>query len=114
MASENNVISALGYFDGNQMKGNFDVQLKAKFMEQDLPDALQFVAGIGKRIKLMAQVENEKLKLGEFNVYSMRIDNNANCVITFRSNVDSVEMENLPKLVLDETPITFKAKVILE
>ena len=55
MAKEN-VISATGYFDGSNSKGNFDVQLKAKFTESELADSLQFVAGIGKMLNLIAVV----------------------------------------------------------
>ena len=113
MANEN-VISAVGYFDGSNSKGNFDIQLKAKFMNNDLPNALQFVAGIGKRLQLIALVEDEKVKLGTFTVYSMRIDANGNCFVTFKSNKDAVKIEDFSKLMVDETFITFKAKIIGE
>lgn len=68
MAKEN-VISAIGYFDGSNSKGNFDVQLKAKFTESELANSLQFVAGIGKMLNLIAVVEGNKVKLGKFTVY---------------------------------------------
>ena len=97
-----NVIKAHGYFDGNSAKGNFDVQLKAKFVEEDLPSALQFVAGIGKKLKLLAKVNDEKVKLGRFTVYNIRIDRDANCTVTFKSNIDNVENENIPLLMGDE------------
>ena len=61
MAKDESVISASGYFDGQTSRGNFDVQLKAKFAPEELANALQFVAGIGKRIQLLAIVENEKV-----------------------------------------------------
>ncbi len=111
MANEN-VISAVGYFDGSNSKGNFDVQLKAKFMNNDLPNALQFVAGIGKRLRLIALIEDEKVKLGTFTVYSMRIDSNGNCFVVFKSNKDSVKIEDFSKLMVDEAFITFKAMII--
>ena len=116
MANEKNegIISAVGYFDGQSSRGNFDVQLKAKFSNEQLPSALQFVAGIGKRLNLIAFVAEEKVKLGQFNVYSIRIDRDANCYITFKSNIDSVYPDNFSKLMVDEAVITFKAKVIEE
>ena len=62
MAKDESVISASGYFDGQTSRGNFDVQLKAKFAPEELANALQFVAGIGKRIQLLAIVEDEKVR----------------------------------------------------
>lgn len=111
MANEN-VISAVGYFDGSNSKGNFDVQLKAKFMNNELPNALQFVAGIGKRLRLVALIEDKRVRLGTFTVYSIRIDNAGNCFITFKSNKDSVKIEDFSKLMVDEAFIAFKAMII--
>ena len=56
----------------------------------------------------------EKVKLGKFNVYSIRIDRDANCFVTFKSNVDSSYVENFSQLMVDEAVITFKAKIIAE
>ena len=114
MAKDESIISASGYFDGQTSRGNFDVQLKAKFAPEELANALQFVAGIGKRIQLLAIVEGEKVKLGQFNVYTIRIDRDANCFVTFKSNVDSSYVENFSQLMVDEAVITFKAKVLAE
>lgn len=113
MASEN-IISAIGYFDGQTSKGNFDVNLKARFSESVLPNALQFVAGIGKMLQLIAVVENKKVKIGKFTVYNIRIDNNGNSVVTFKSNKDSAFVENIPEIMIDEAAIEFKAKILDE
>lgn len=112
--SKENVISAVGYFDGSSSRGNFDVQLKAKFPESQLANSMQFIAGIGKTIYLVAIVEEEKVKLGKFNVYSIRIDRDGNCTITFKSNKDSVFIEDFSKLMIDEATIEFKAKILEE
>ena len=109
-----NVIKATGYFDGQNSKGNFDVQLKAKFLADDLPDALQFVAGIGKRIQMVASVEGTKVKLGQFTVYSIRVDKDMNCFITFKSNVDSVYPDEFTKLMVEDAHITFMAKILAD
>ena len=114
MAKDEGLVVASGYFDGYNSRGNFDVQLKAKFAPDELANALQFVAGIGKIIQLLAIVEDEKVKLGKFNVYSIRIDRDANCFVTFKSNVDSSYVENFSQLMVDEAIITFKAKVLAE
>lgn len=113
MAKEN-VISAIGYFDGSNSKGNFDVQLKAKFTESELANSLQFVAGIGKMINLIAVVEGNKVKLGKFTVYSIRVDKDGNCTVTFKSNKDSVFIEDFSKIMIDEATIEFKAKILDE
>lgn len=112
--AKTDVVKATGYFDGQSSKGNFDVQLKAKFLADDLPNALQFVAGIGKRLLLVASVEGEKVKLGQFTVYSLRVDKDMNCFITFKSNVDSVYSEDFPKLMVEDAHITFIAKILEE
>lgn len=109
---DNSVIIAEGYYDGHQAKGNFEIQLKVKFLETDLANALQFVAGIGKQVQLIAKVTDEKIKLGTFNIYNIVVDRNATCKIQFRSNTDYVKVENLSKLMVDETSITFMGKVI--
>lgn len=115
MAKENEgVIQASGIFDGQTSRGNFDVQLKARFSNEELANALQFVAGIGKRMNLIAIVENVKVKLGQFSVYTIRIDRDGNCYITFKSNIDSVFPDNFSKLMVEEAIITFKAKLIEE
>ena len=114
MPNESDVIKAVGYFNGHDSRGNFDVQLKAKFMADDLPNALQFVAGIGKQIRLVASVDDEKVKLGRFTVYSLRVDKDMNCFITFKSNVDSVYSDNFVKLMVEDAHIVFIAKVLKE
>lgn len=114
MAKENEVISATGYFDGQSSKGNFDVQLKFKFPERALSDSIQFIAGIGKRLILLAIVNEEKIPLGTFNIYNMRIDKDANNMITFKSNLDYVRPENFAKLITEETEILLKAKILKE
>ena len=113
MAKENS-FSAVGYFGGSTTKGNFDIQLKAKFSESDLQDALQFLVGIGKRLKLAAKVGEEKMNLGTFSVFSFKVDRDANTTIVFKSNIDLVKMENIPKLMVEEQEVEFKAMVIEE
>lgn len=112
MANKNtDLIKAVGYYDGSNAKGNFDIQLKAKFPESELANSLQFVTGIGKIICLVAIVEGEKVKLGKFNIYSIKIDRDGNCSITFKSNKYSVFFEDFSKLMIDEATVEFVAKV---
>ena len=106
------VISATGYFDGINTKGNFDVQLKVKFYESELLNALQFVSGIGKRIKMLAIIEDTKIQIGQFTVFSMKIDRDANCTIVFKSNKDDAFIDEFSKLMVDECSITIKAAIL--
>lgn len=108
------VIEATGYFSGFNTKGNYDVQLKILFPETSLADALQFISGIGKTISLISQIKDQKQKLGKFNIYSIKIDKNANCLVVFKSNVDSAFLENFTNLTEEEAEITIKAKILEE
>ncbi len=114
--AENNLISATGYFNGSNSKSNFDVQLKFRFPQTEITNALQFVTGIGKRMKLVALLsgETQPIKLGIFNVYSMRIDRDMNCDVTFKSNLDNSFVGNFEKLMIDEAIITVKGKLLAD
>lgn len=114
MAKRDEIIKAAGYFDGYNSRGNFDVQLKAKFSNEELANALQFVAGIGKKVSLVANIEDESVKLGKFNVYSLRIDRDGNSYITFKSNIDNAFVDNFSQLMIEEAMIVYKAKVLDE
>lgn len=122
MAKENeeNLIKATGYFNGYKTKGNFDVQFIMEFPEASLADTLQFVASIGKSLKMVAMVEDPnktdavKVNLGKFTVDSIKIDRNANSKVVFKSNTDLVNMTSFPSLMVEEATITIKAKIIFE
>lgn len=108
------VIQANGYFNGSNTKGNFDVQLKFKFPESELANALQFVAGIGRRLQVIAVIEKEKLKLGQYTVQQIKIDRDANCSIVLKSNKDDTFVDEFSKLLVEEAIITLKAKVLVD
>lgn len=111
-AKSKEVITATGYFDGLNTKGNFDVQLKIKFYESELLNALQFVSGIGNRMKMLAIIEDTKIQIGQFTVNNIKIDRDANCTVVFKSNKDSAFVEELSSMLIDECPITVKAAII--
>lgn len=113
MAEKKEVMTATGFFGGQTSKGNFDVQFKMEFREDQLGNALQFVSTIGKQLLIVAYVNNsdEKVKLGKFMLHDLKVDRNANCKVTFKSNVDSCFVSNFEKLLIDEAIITLKAVV---
>lgn len=114
MAEEKEMIVATGFFAGQTSKGNFDVQFKMEFREDQLANALQFVATIGKQLLIVAYVndESQKIKLGKFALHDLKVDRNACCKATFKSTVDSCFVGNFEKLLVDEATITLKAKVV--
>lgn len=114
MAEEKEMIVATGFFTGQTSKGNFDVQFKMEFRENQLANALQLVATIGKQLLIVAYVndEQQKIKLGKFALHDLKVDRNACCKVTFKSTVDSCFVGNFEKLLVDEATITLKAKVV--
>ena len=106
------IIKASGYFGGYSANNNYDVQLKVKFPSEQLASALQFVAGLQKQVNLKAKIGDDIIPLAFFNVYSIRIDKDSGCTITFKSNKNACKFENLAKLTVDEAFIDFAAKVI--
>ena len=114
MAEEKEMIVATGFFGGQTSKGNFDVQFKMEFREDQLANALQFVATIGKQLLIVGYVndEQQKIKLGKFALHDLKVDRNACCKVTFKSTVDSCFVGNFEKLLVDEATITLKAKVV--
>lgn len=113
MAKEN-MIKATGYFGGLNSKGTFDVQFKVKFYGPELADALQFTATIGNTLDMALSVGQAKPKrIGKFVLHAMKIGRDGDSVITFKSNIDSVNMEAFTADVFnDEENITVFAKVI--
>lgn len=105
-------IEATGYFAGNAAKGNFDVELKLKFPETQVSNALQFVAGIGQRLKMVATVGDEKVKLGTWSVYRISVDRDLQTLIVFKSSTENAFVDSLPSLMVDEEEITLKAKIL--
>lgn len=109
--TEGETIAATGHYAGYSAKGNFDVELRINFPETQLTEAIQFIAGIGQRMKLIAEIAGEKIKLGVWSVYRMAIDKNAQAVVVFKSNSESAFVENMQKLMVEEEEITIKAKI---
>lgn len=112
MAKE--MIKATGYFGGLNSKGTFDIQFKVKFCGGELADALQFTATIGSTLNMALSVGQGKPKqIGKFAMHAMKIGRDGDSVITFKSNIDSVNMEAFTADVFnDEENITVFAKAI--
>lgn len=97
-----NLIKAFAIYNGHTIRKNFDVELKLLFVDTQMPNALQFVAGIGRQVMLKAVMGKEKLYIGTFNVNRINIDKNGNTNISLMSNRDYVNLENIEKLMVEE------------
>ena len=110
--AEKEVIQALGFFECQSSKGNFDVQLKMSFREDQLGNAFQLVTAIGKELAILAVVnDDDKVKLGKFSLYSLKVDKNANCTVVFKSNINDCFVGNFERLMVDEATILLKCKI---
>lgn len=112
---EKEVIKATGFLDSQNTRGNSEVNFSMSFPEGDLANALQFVAAIGKRLKMIAYVNgNEDLKyqLGIFGIDNIRIDKHANCKVKFKSSTDQCFVGNFSKLLIEEASILLKCKIM--
>ena len=105
MAKEDNLIKAVGIYNGHSIKKNFDIELKFRFIEEQLANSLQFVACIGKQVKLKAKIRKEKLNLGVFNVNKITVDKNGNAYISLMSNSDYVSLESIEKLLVEDEEV---------
>lgn len=111
MAKDDNLIKAVGIYNGHSIKRNFDVELKIRFGPEQLPNALQFIASIGKQVILQAKIGKDINKLGVFNLNSLKVDRNGMAFISFMSNSDYVSLESIEKLLVEDTEIVFAGKI---
>lgn len=107
------LIKADGFYNGHSAKGNFDIELKLRFLENQAMQALQFISSVGYKLRLIAKYEDESIKLGTWNFYSERVDKDANVYLSLRANRDYVFVNNLAKL-MEEHEFTFVGKVIVD
>lgn len=113
MAEENdNLITAVGVYGGHSARGNFDVELKVLFTESHVSEALQFVAGIGQHLLMIAFLGGEKIRLGTWSVYRLAVDRNAQTTVVFKTNKDAAFVDNLSRLMVEDEEITLKAKIV--
>lgn len=112
MAEKEGIIKATAFYAGHSAKSNFDVDLKLGFTEEHVHEAIQFVAGIGNQLRMVAMVHGEKVDLGLWNVFKVLIDKNCQAKVTFKTSKENTFVERLSELMADEETITIKAKVI--
>lgn len=100
-------------YNGHSAKGNFDVELKLRFFENEALNAIKFVSAVGKRLQIVAKPENggETIKLGIFNFYNLKFDKDANAYLSVRANQEYCFVNNMTKL-MQESLFVFKARVI--
>ena len=110
---EKEIIEVAGVLKSYRMKGMFDVELNFDFTEDQLANALQFMATIGKQIRLIAKIDQNSFKLGTFIFNSFKVDRDANSSLKLKSTKENCYMENLPSLATEEGKfVVLRAKII--
>ena len=116
MANES-IVKATGIYNGHSIRNNMNVELKVRFNENELANAITFIAGIGKRLRVLAKFKDQetdaekKVKLGSFNINRISIDRNGNCFLSLMSSREYVFVDNINEILSDETEITFIAQI---
>lgn len=112
MQKEANVIKASGIYNGHSIRKNFDVELKIRFIVDDISDALKFIAGIGHEMIMKAKVNGTSVNLGKFNVNKITVDKNLNCYISFMSNKEFVNLDEMNRILIEEVEMIILAKIV--
>ena len=110
---------AVGKYDGHTVKPNGAIDLRLKFSYDELLNyyvKLPLLRSVD--TKLFAKVKGqEPVKLGTFMLKSYTMDHDGEGKISFNSQFDYVEMDNINALVADKDALIcflFKAVVELE
>ncbi len=115
MAKESE-FNAVGLYEGHSIKNNYNIELKLLFTEQHINEAIQFLAGFAKYMRIICKKNEEKLNLGTWSVYRLSVDKNLQTKIVLRTTYENVNLEHLNKLagnIDDEIgEIIFKAKIV--
>ena len=113
MAEENEVFEAAGLLHNFKSKSNFDIEVSFDFTEDQLSNAMQFMAAIAKRIKVIAKIGEAKVTLGTFRFHSFKVDRDANSRLVLKTNMD--DCNSLDSIMAmgnpEEQYIVLKAKI---
>lgn len=109
-------ITAIGLYDGHVVKKNKLVVLKFKFSYDERINMIKAIAFVGQNVKIIAKIGSEKAKpLGIYNFQELKIDRDGQAMVTFSTELEYVENENLSEIVGDELlKIRMSADVIVE
>ncbi len=110
-----NEFTAIGIYQGHNIKNSYDVELKLLFTAEHLEEALQFITGITNYIKVICNKSGNKLKLGTWGVYRFTIDKNMQVKISLKSTMENANIEALNSLVIntgsEDEEMIFKVRI---
>lgn len=111
-----NEFNVVGIYEGHAIKTNYDIELKLLFTEQHINEAVQFLAGFSKHIKVICKKNDKKLILGTWSVYRLAVDRNLQTKVVLRTTYENVNLEQLNSLAVNNgekiSEIIFKVKIV--
>ena len=108
-------VQSVANYVNHNCKANGVINLTLEFMYGELTDAVQLLQCLSNDVKLWAKPNGKQLPLGMFRVQRVVVDHDGTCKITFNSEVDSTEINNVNELVTNEQfQVRFAARVEIE
>lgn len=100
-------------YNGHNVRQNGSINLTFKCDYGELSNSIQLLQLLNNDINVIAKVasENKPFKIGSFRLKGVTIDDDGESKITFNSITDYVEIDNINKLITNET---FKLKCVAE
>lgn len=101
-------------FNGLNVGTNKTVTVKFKLRYDEILTSVELLQGLNSDITVQAKTINSKpLNLGIFTIGSMNFDKDGNALITFKSLLDNVNLENICSL-LEEDYIILRFMAVIE
>ena len=115
MAKEQKVaITAIGQFDGFNVKKNKSVDISFKFSYDERISMMQIVALVSQATTIITKKGTDKPKtLGQFMLQDFKMDRDGECKVKFNSDVETVDMEQITGM-LDESGELLKIRMQCE
>lgn len=108
-------VQSVANYVNHNCKANGVVNLTLEFMYGELTDAIQLLQCISNDVKLWAKPAGKQIPLGMFRVQRVVVDHDGTSKVTFNSEIDSTEINNINELVTkDQFQVRFAARVELE
>lgn len=100
-------IKVVGTNSAYNVKINGVVELKTTFDASQLSGMLKLLAMLGSNFKVGAKLEEKYQNLGEFSIWSVKIDRDGEVSLQLRSDIESINQENLIKLYEEQELVNF-------
>lgn len=93
------MIKLNGTFDNVSVKNNGTATMKIKIPMSEVASYIKLVTVIGRPIRAIAVVEDEKVKLGEVTFKQLSIDKDGEAKFAFDGYADTMELSKIYSLV---------------